>query len=94
MNILLIIIRTKISNVAHIFDGFNKKDGSSITKLPRLDGTNYFYWKVKITPFHESIDSKTWKTVITSWNHSKDKKGGVSQTKERLDGARRLCITW
>lgn len=41
------------------------KEGGSITRPPVLDGTNYSYWKVKMTTFLKSIDSKTWKAVVT-----------------------------
>ncbi|GAA0148467.1 hypothetical protein LIER_44086 [Lithospermum erythrorhizon] len=43
------------------------KEGSSISRPPLLDGTNYPYWKAKMTGFLRSIDTKRWKTVLTGW---------------------------
>lgn len=42
-----------------------------------MDGSNYDYWKVRMTTFLKSIDNKTWKTVLKGWDHPlvKDKDG-------------------
>ena len=32
-----------------------------------LDGTNYDYWKGRMTTFLRSIDNKTWKAIIKGW---------------------------
>lgn len=45
------------------------KEGGFITCPPILDGTNYSYWKARMTTFFESIDSKFWKVVVTRWSH-------------------------
>ncbi|KAA0032368.1 gag-pol polyprotein [Cucumis melo var. makuwa] len=43
------------------------KEGGSTTRPPVLDGINYAYWKARMTAFLKSIDNKTWKAVISSW---------------------------
>lgn len=42
-----------------------------------LDGTNYAYWKARMTAFLKLLDSKSWKFVIVGWTHPevKDDKG-------------------
>ena len=45
------------------------KEGGSTTRPLVLDGTNYSYWKARMTAFLKSIDSKTWKVVVTGWSH-------------------------
>ncbi|GAA0165291.1 hypothetical protein LIER_20734 [Lithospermum erythrorhizon] len=44
------------------------KEGGSITRPPLLDGKNYPYWKAKMIAFLKSVDTKTWKAVLTGWN--------------------------
>src|ERR1044072_4455490 len=44
----------------------NKEEGS-INKPPILDGTNYNYWKARMTAFLRSIDNKTWKSIVKGW---------------------------
>src|ERR1044072_7161334 len=34
---------------------------------PVLDGTNYDYWKARMTVFLKSIDYKTWKAIVNGW---------------------------
>ncbi|GAA0187234.1 hypothetical protein LIER_34522 [Lithospermum erythrorhizon] len=46
-------------------EGF--KEGGSISRPPLFDGSNYAYWKTKMTAFLRSIDSKTWKAVRAGW---------------------------
>jgi hypothetical protein len=36
---------------------------------PLLDGSNYDYWKSRMSAFLKSIDSKTWKAVRKGWEH-------------------------
>ncbi|GAA0158793.1 hypothetical protein LIER_15730 [Lithospermum erythrorhizon] len=43
------------------------KEGSSITRPLLLDGTNYPYWKAKMTAFLRSVDTKNWKAMLTGW---------------------------
>ncbi|GAA0155187.1 hypothetical protein LIER_12969 [Lithospermum erythrorhizon] len=43
------------------------KEGGSITRPPVLDGTNYPYWKARMTAFLKSVDTKTWKAILTGW---------------------------
>jgi hypothetical protein len=34
-------------------------------KLPQFDGSNYPYWKAKMTTYVKSINKKVWKVVVT-----------------------------
>ena len=45
------------------------KKGGFTTRPPILDGTNYSYWKARMTTFLKSIDSKMWKAVATGSTH-------------------------
>ena len=36
---------------------------------PLLDGSNYDYWKSRMSDFLKSVDSKTWKIVLKGWEH-------------------------
>lgn len=44
------------------------KEGGSTTRPPVLDGTNYSYWKPRMTAILNSIDVKTWKAVVAGWS--------------------------
>ncbi|GAA0142651.1 hypothetical protein LIER_03497 [Lithospermum erythrorhizon] len=46
-------------------EGF--REGGSTTRSPVLDGTNYAYWKARMTTFLKSMDTKTWKDVRAGW---------------------------
>jgi hypothetical protein len=46
-----------------------EKEGGFINRPPLLDGTNYDYWKSRISAYLKSIDSKTWKAVMKGWEH-------------------------
>ena len=39
------------------------RDRASTTKPPLLDGSNYPYWKVKMTAFLQSVDVDVWNCV-------------------------------
>ena len=41
--------------------------GGSVTRPPLLDGQNYSYWKSRMIAFLRSLDTKTWKAVLTGW---------------------------
>ena len=43
------------------------KEGGSVTRPPVLDGTNYDYWKARMTAFLKSIDNKTWRAILKGW---------------------------
>ena len=60
---------------------FNR-DGTSISKPPLLYGSNYPYWKVRMTAFLQSIDVDVWNcvefgytkpTIITDGNKTIEK---------------------
>jgi len=40
-----------------------------VNRPPLLDGSNYDYWKSRMSAFLKSIDSKTWKAVLKGWEH-------------------------
>ncbi|KAK2449300.1 gag-protease polyprotein [Trifolium repens] len=58
------------------------KDGTLVSKPPFLDGTNYDYWKSRMTAFLKSIDSRTWKAVLRGWEHPKIKDANGADTEE------------
>ena len=45
------------------------KEGGFVNRPPLLDGSNYDYWKSRMSAFLKSIDSKTWKAVLRGWEH-------------------------
>src|SRR4030043_333671 len=45
------------------------KEGGLMNRPPLLDGSNYDYWKSRMSAFLKSIDSKTWKVVLKAWEH-------------------------
>jgi len=45
------------------------KEGGFVNIPPLLDGSNYDYWKSRMSAFLKSIDSKTWKAVLRGWEH-------------------------
>ena len=40
-----------------------------MNRPPLLDGSNYDYWKSRMSAFLKSIDSKTWKAVLKGLEH-------------------------
>ena len=64
----------------------DNKEGGSINRPPVLDGTNYDYWKAKMTAFLRSIDNKTWKSIVKGWTPPVKKKivEGTSTTTAEL----------
>jgi hypothetical protein len=45
------------------------KDCGSVNRPPVLDGTNYYYWKIKMFTFLKPMKKKTWKAVMKSSTH-------------------------
>jgi hypothetical protein len=45
------------------------KEGGFVNRPPLLDGSNYDYWKSRMSAFLKSIDSKTRKAVLRGWEH-------------------------
>ncbi|GAA0165522.1 hypothetical protein LIER_20907 [Lithospermum erythrorhizon] len=43
------------------------KEGGSIMRPPLLDRKNCPFWKARMTTFLKSVDTKTWKVVLTGW---------------------------
>ncbi|KAK2358620.1 gag-protease polyprotein [Trifolium repens] len=58
------------------------KYGTFVCKLPLLDGTNYDYWKSRMTAFLKSLDNRTWKAVLRGWEHPKVKDANGVDTEE------------
>ena len=56
------------------------KEGGSVTRPPVLDGTNYDYWKARMTAFLKSIDNKTWRAIVKGWTPPVVKTTGESST--------------
>jgi hypothetical protein len=52
-----------------MYFGNMEKEGGFVNRPPVLDGTNYDYWKSRMSVFLKSIDSKTWKAVLKGWEH-------------------------
>ena len=45
------------------------KERGFVNRPPLLDGSNYDYWKSRMSTFLKSIDNKTWKAVLKGWEH-------------------------
>src|ERR1044072_2014787 len=56
------------------------KEGGSVTRPHVLDGTNYDYWKARMTAFLKSIDNKTWRAIVKGWTPPVSKTTGESST--------------
>ena len=56
------------------------KEGGSVTRPPVLDGTNYDYWKARMTAFLKSIDNKTLRAIVKGWTPPVNKTTGESST--------------
>ena len=41
--------------------------GQSLIIPPLFDGTNYAYWKVRMSAFLQSLDEKVWQAVEIGW---------------------------
>ena len=46
--------------------------GQSLVILPLFDGTNYAYWKVRMSAFLQSLDEKVWQAVEIGWTKPKE----------------------
>ncbi|GAU51065.1 hypothetical protein TSUD_411780 [Trifolium subterraneum] len=67
-------------NICHagkLLSGIMNKDGGYVNRPPLMDGSNYDYWKAKMMAFIKSLDSKSWKAILTAWEHPviRDKDG-------------------
>ena len=40
-----------------------------MNRPPLLEGSNYDYWKSRMSTFLKSIDSRTWKAILKGWEH-------------------------
>ena len=46
--------------------------GQSLIIPPLFDGTNYAYWKVRMSAFLQSLDEKVWQAVEIGWTKPKE----------------------
>ena len=46
--------------------------GQSLIIPPLFDGTNYAYWKVRMTAFLQSLDEKVWQAIEIGWTKPKE----------------------
>ncbi|TYK22567.1 Receptor-like protein 12 [Cucumis melo var. makuwa] len=44
-------------------------EGNSTSKPPLLDEENYGYWKSRIEAFLMSLDMRSWRVIISGWEH-------------------------
>ena len=60
-------------------------EGSSISRPPLLNESNYPYWKVRMRAFIKSQDEKAWRAILTGWSQptENDEKGNT-QVKSEL----------
>ncbi|KAI3463760.1 hypothetical protein Pfo_020423 [Paulownia fortunei] len=49
------------------------REGGLVSCPPLLEDSNYSYWKARMRAFIKSIDKKTWKSVVSSWQKNKKK---------------------
>ena len=63
----------------------DNKEGGSVNRPPVLDGTNYDYWKARMTTFLRSIDIKTWKAIVKGWTPPVNKKNDESTFVTTID---------
>src|ERR1044072_2188549 len=56
------------------------KEGGSVSRPPVLDGTNYDYWKARMTALLKSIDNKTWRAIVKGSTPPVNKTTGESST--------------
>jgi len=45
------------------------EEAGFVDRSPLLDGSNYNYWKSRMSAFLKSIDSKTEKAVLRGWEY-------------------------
>ena len=46
---------------------FNR-EGTSTTKPPLLDGTNYAYWKIRMIDFCRAINDQVWDIIMEGYS--------------------------
>ena len=65
-----ILLQNNDIALSAIHDALDKRTFEQIKntkKPPQFDGTNYPYWKSKMTTYIKSINRKTWKVVETKF---------------------------
>src|ERR1700733_311044 len=45
-----------------------KSDQIKGNKVPMLDGSNYNYWKIRMTVYLQSLDERIWQTVLDGYS--------------------------
>ena len=59
-------------------------EGTSITRPPLLNDTNYPYWKVRMRAFIKSQDERAWRSILTGWTSpvEQDEEGNIKVKSE------------
>ncbi|XP_057785954.1 uncharacterized protein LOC131003485 [Salvia miltiorrhiza] len=52
-----------------------QREGGSVSRPPLLDGSNYIYWKVRMTSFIRAVDENAWTAVEEGWTAPCDAEG-------------------
>ena len=61
-------------------------EGTSITRPPLLNDTNYPYWKVRMRAFIKSQDERAWRSILTGWTPPVEQDDeGNSKVKSELE---------
>ena len=54
------------------------REGNSMVRPPLLDGSNYSFWKARMSSFLKSIDEKVWQSVMNGWTEPTNTVDGVT----------------
>ncbi|XP_057775493.1 uncharacterized protein LOC130994468 [Salvia miltiorrhiza] len=52
-----------------------QREGGSVVRPPLLDGSNYIYWKMRMTSFIRAVDENAWTSVEEGWTAPSDEEG-------------------
>ncbi|XP_057790804.1 uncharacterized protein LOC131007909 [Salvia miltiorrhiza] len=52
-----------------------QREGGSVVRPPLLDGSNYIYWKMRMTSFIRAVDENAWTAVEEGWTAPCDEEG-------------------
>ena len=63
-----------------------------MSRPPLLDEKNYSYWKSKMIAFLRSVDTKTWKAVLTGWKAPEHANGIVKMEVEWSPAEEELAL--
>ena len=61
-------------------------EGSSVSRPPLLNDSNYPYWKVRMRAFIKAQDERAWRSILSGWTPPDEKlDDGTTQIKSELD---------